>query len=127
MGSRRAIHIEGVAHGPGRPSGSKIGNIVVSAALSGRSIETGEVPEDPAEQIEELFKTMVRFLEAADATIEDVIRVDVFLTEPSYRDLLNVVWLKYFNDEESLPVRKATFGPLPGTVIAQMELMAVTD
>jgi enamine deaminase RidA (YjgF/YER057c/UK114 family) len=124
---RRAIHLTGIGHGPGRPAGSRIGNIVVSASLVGRNPESGEFSTDPAEQIKELFQTMVRFLEAADVTVDDVIRVNVTLSQPEYREFLNVEWAKYFSDEESLPTRKATIAALPAPIIAELELMAVAS
>jgi 2-iminobutanoate/2-iminopropanoate deaminase len=124
---RRAIHLAGIGHGPGRPAGSRIGNIVVSASLVGRDPESGEISSDPAEQIKQLFEMMVRFLAAADVTVDDVIRVNVTLSLPEYRELLNVEWAKYFNDEESLPTRKATIAALPGAIIAELELMAVAS
>jgi enamine deaminase RidA (YjgF/YER057c/UK114 family) len=124
---RRAIHLAGIGHGAGRPAGSRIGNIVVSASLVGRNPESGDFSSDPAEQIRELFETMVRFLEAANVTVDDVIRVNVTLSQPEYREFLNVEWAKYFNDEESLPTRKATIAALPGSIIAELELMAVAS
>ena len=70
---------------------------------------------------------MQRFLAAAGASVEDVIRGEVTLAKSEYRELLNVEWLKHFNGEESLPVRKAVFTSLPEPYIAQLELMAVTS
>jgi 2-iminobutanoate/2-iminopropanoate deaminase len=122
---RRAVHLAGVSHGPGRPAGSRIGNMVYSATLSGRDLATGELSGDPATQMATLFENMVSFLEAAGATIEDVIRVEFTLAAPEYRDTLNEEWLKYFHDEESLPTRKATIGSVPGGAIADFELIAV--
>lgn len=122
---RRAIHIPGIAHGPGRPAGSQIGNVIVSATLTGRNPE-GEMSSDPAEQMRELFLTMVRFLEAAGASVDNVIRVNVTVANSEHRDLMNVEWAKYFNDEESLPTRIATVAPLRGDLIAELDLMAVT-
>jgi 2-iminobutanoate/2-iminopropanoate deaminase len=124
---RRAIHLAGVSHGPGRPAGSRIGNLIYSATLSGRDPETGELPEDPAEQMRVLFETMVRFLDAAGATVDDVIRVNVTLADGKYRNELNAEWAKYFNDEESLPTRRATIEKLGGGAIADLELVAVTE
>jgi enamine deaminase RidA (YjgF/YER057c/UK114 family) len=124
---RRAIHIAGIAHGPGRPAGSRIANIVISANLIGRDPETGEVPAEPTAQMEALFQTMLRFLDAADVTVDDVIRVNVTVSQAEYRGLLNVEWAKYFNHEGSLPVRKTSIAPLSGNVIAELDLMAVAS
>jgi enamine deaminase RidA (YjgF/YER057c/UK114 family) len=112
-------------HGPGRPAGSQIGNIILSATLTGRD-EEGTLPEDPRAQIHELFRTMTRFLDAAGATIDEVIRVNLRLTEPALREFVNEEWAILFHDEESLPTRIATFGPVAGDAIAELDLMAVT-
>ena len=82
---------------------------------------------DPAEQMQELFLTMVRFLEAAGASVDDVIRVNVTVAKGEYREFMNVEWAKYFNDEESLPTRIATVAPLAGETVAVLNLMAVTS
>lgn len=125
MPARKAIHLRGVRHGPGRPAGSRIGNTVYSATLSGRDPDTGELASEPAAQMEGLFQTMERFLEAAGASLDDVIHVNVTLAAPEHREVLNEAWLRRFNDETSLPVRKATVAPLPEGTIAQLELIAI--
>ena len=71
-----------------RPAGSRIGNIVVSATLTGRNA-LGEMSTDPSEQMHELFLTMVRFLAAAGASVEDVTRVNVTVAKAEYRELMN--------------------------------------
>jgi 2-iminobutanoate/2-iminopropanoate deaminase len=125
--TRRSIQIPGVAHGPGRPAGSRIGNLIYSANLTGRDPETRELADLPADQIGQLFQTMVRFLHAAGATVDDVLKVDITVTDPSYRDFVNDEWSKLFTDEESLPARKVTISPLNGSLIAELEVIAVTS
>lgn len=122
---RRAIHIPGIGHGPRPPAGSQIGNIIVSVTTTGRNAD-GVMSADPTEQMRELFLTMVRFLEAAGARVDDVIRVNVTVAKAEYRQLMNIEWAQYFDDEESLPTRKATIAPLVGEMIAELDLMAVT-
>ena len=75
----------------------------------------------------DLFQMMLRFLEAAEVTVDDVIRVNITLSQAEHRELLNLEWAKYFNVEESLPTRKATIASLPGAIIAELELMAVAS
>jgi enamine deaminase RidA (YjgF/YER057c/UK114 family) len=70
---------------------------------------------------------MVRFLHAAGATVDDVLKVDITVTDPSYRDFVNDEWSKLFTDEESLPARKVTISPLNGSLIAELEVIAVTS
>ena len=121
---RRAVHIDGIVHGSKRPAGSRIGNIVVSATLSGRSAP-GMMPSDPAEQMHEPFLTMIRFLQAAGAGADDVIRVNMAVAKAEYRELLNAERATYFNDEENLRTRKAAIAATAGDEVAELDLMAV--
>jgi 2-iminobutanoate/2-iminopropanoate deaminase len=127
MSKRQAIHVPGITHGPGRPSGSRIGNIIYSAAISGRDPSTNELPADAAQQMAALFESVTRFVEAAGATVDDIIRVGVVLAGPQYRDALNIEWAKYFHDESSLPVRNVIMGDVPGGAIAYVEIVAVAS
>jgi 2-iminobutanoate/2-iminopropanoate deaminase len=127
VSKREAIHVAGITHGPGRPSGSRIGNIIYSAAISGRDPLTNELPSDPADQMRALFASLDRFVQAAGATMDDIIRVGVVLAGPQFRDALNVEWAKYFNDETSLPVRNVVMGDVPGGAIAYVEIVAVVQ
>jgi enamine deaminase RidA (YjgF/YER057c/UK114 family) len=99
--------------------------MIFSAGLKGKDPALNRASDDPSEQMAEVFRTMTRFLEAAGVTVEDVIRVDVTLSSKEYREHLNAEWAKYFNDEESLPVRKAKIEPLTGNFIAEIEVIAV--
>lgn len=127
MSKRQAIHVAGITHGPGRPSGSRIGNTIYSAAISGRDPSTNELPSDPSDQMQALFEGVVRFLDAAGATMDDVIRVGVVLAGPQHREALNIEWAKYFHDETTLPVRNVVMGEVPGGAIAHVEVIAITS
>jgi 2-iminobutanoate/2-iminopropanoate deaminase len=127
MSKRQAIHVPGITHGPGRPSGSRIGNMIYSAAISGRDPGTNELPSDPSEQMKALFESIARFLDVAGASMDDVIRVGLVLAGPEYREHLNVEWAKHFNDETSLPARNVVIGDVPGSAIAYAEIVAVAE
>ena len=55
--------------------GSKIGKMVYSSGISGRNAETGELPNDSAQQTEHLFQNIRTFMAVAGGTPDDIIRV----------------------------------------------------
>src|SRR5579875_1329660 len=112
MARRRSIEIEGVRHGAPIPMGARIDNIVYSSAIMGIDPATGALAEDPVRQVRLAFANLLAFLEAADVTAEDVVKMTVFLADMSLRDTVNEEWLKLFPNEASRPARHAIHSPL---------------
>jgi len=68
--------------------------------------ETMEVIEGGfAEQTEQVFKNLVSVCEAAGGTINDMVKVNIFMTDLSNFTTVNEVMSKYFN--EPYPARAA--------------------
>ena len=107
------------------PAACRVGNVIYSSALSGRDRETGKVPDDDAAQIGNVFINMKALVEAGGGTVEDIVKVQVFMEDRSKRDLVNTEWLAMFPDENSRPVRHTIAGALPSNYIIQMEFVAV--
>ena len=58
-----------------------------------------------------MFDLAAKILKAADAGLDDVIKVTVFLKPDLSRDELNSQWLRYFPDPHSRPVRHTLINP----------------
>lgn len=124
---RRSIEIEGAAHSAPIPMGCRIGNIVYSSGIMGADPATGKTAETGEQQVRFAFANVAKFLEAAGVTPDDVIRMTVLLADMSLREFVNEEWLKMFPDPESRPARHAVSQTLNGTMLVQLEVVAVAE
>lgn len=105
--------------------GSRVDNIVYSSGIMGTDPATGKVPDNGDEQVRFAFANLRKFLAAADVTPEDVVRVTVLLQDPGLRGTINEEWEKLFPDPESRPARHAMNIQLNGSMLVQLEAVAV--
>jgi 2-iminobutanoate/2-iminopropanoate deaminase len=119
---RQSFEVEGYSHGNNPiPAVARIGNLI-----SGIDLVTGKMPDSIAAQCANMFDLAAKILGAADARLDDVIKVTVFLKPDLSRDALNSQWLRYFPDPHSRPVRHTLINPyLPGAMLIQCEMTAV--
>jgi enamine deaminase RidA (YjgF/YER057c/UK114 family) len=125
---RQSFEIEGYKHG-GNPIAAvtRIGNLVLTGGISGIDIPSGVMPAALEDQCANMFGLAAKVLKAADARLEDVIKVTVFMRAGLNREALNHEWLKWFPDPHSRPVRHTLVNEhLAGGMLIQCELMAVT-
>ncbi len=126
MAERQSINLPGPAmHSQPFPAASRAGNMIYSSAISGKDPESGKVPDDAAAQIHNVFANMKALVGAGGGTVDDIVKVQVFMEDRSQRDLVNTEWVVMFPDEDSRPVRHTIAGPLPSNYIIQMEFIAV--
>lgn len=125
MSSRQSIEVEGLSHGANPiPFGSRVGPLVCSGGIMGSDPAVGKVPEDGAEQVRLVFQNLQSFMTAAGGTTEDIAKVEVLLADNSLRSAVNDEWVKMFPDEHSRPARHTTAGPLQGSMLIQLEVIA---
>jgi len=111
MARRQSIEIPGFSHANPIPGASRIGNLVMSSVISGRDPETGETPDDMAQQIVNIFAHIRSAIEAAGGTPEDIIKITFWVPDPvSGRAALNGEWEKMFPDAASRPARHTLAG-----------------
>ena len=126
MSDRKSIEVpELPLHDQPFPVATRIGNMVFSSAISGRSIETKQVPDEPAAQIANAFANLRTIVEAAGATPGDIAKVQVFIADRDMRPMVNHHWVEMFPDAASRPVRHTIAAPLPSNYIIQLEFIAV--
>ena len=58
-------------------------------------------------------------------TVADIAKLDVKLREMSHRPIVNKHWLAMFPDEHDRPARHTTQGDRPGSLVMQVEIVAV--
>ena len=125
MNRRKSIHIDGFCHKNPIPNASLIGNMLVTGVIMGRDTRSETIPDTIEAQCAIMFNHVRAIVEAAGATTDDIIKMNVWLQDPSDRTALNAEWTAMFPDPENRPARQAF--PLEGEslVMIQCDFMAV--
>lgn len=110
MADRKSIDIDGFVHGNPIPNASRIGNIVMSGVIYGKDSVTDKIGETMAEQCALVFRHMKAIVEAAGGGTENILKVNIYLKDPSNRAAVNDEWLKMFPDEHARPARHSHGG-----------------
>ena len=129
MTRRTSISVHGAKHTNPIPNACRIGNLVVSGAISGGDPKTGELPSTVDAQAANMFQNLRDIVEKSGASTDDIIKLTVFLKDPSDRKALNVEWLKMFPDAESRPARhtQQLMAAVNKDSLVQCDFMAVVD
>jgi enamine deaminase RidA (YjgF/YER057c/UK114 family) len=126
MMRRRSVEVGGIAHQSPIPNASRIGNIVVSGLIRG----TDPVTSRPAATLEEqcalMFLHMQGTVEAAGGTVEDIVKVSVWMKE-LVRAPVNAEWTRMFPDPASRPARQIMELAMEPGVLVQCDFMAVLE
>ena len=97
--------------------------VVYMAGVGPRDPKTGKVVEGTfAEQAELTLKNMVTILEAAGSSLEQVLRVIVYLGSRDDFPAFNEVWNRYFSSSEP-PSRAVLMQPFFGLEGMQVEVI----
>ena len=125
MSRRKSIHIDGFAHKNPIPNASVIGNMLVTGLIMGHDTRSDTVPDTIEEQCAILFRHIRDIVNAAGGTTDDIIKMNVWLKDPSDRSALNAEWTAMFPDPENRPARQASSLEGYSIVMMQCDFMAV--
>lgn len=85
----------------------RVGSVVYVSGQIGINPETGElVQEEKEEEIKQVFENISQILEAAGATVEEIVRVDTFLDDMNMAELVNEIYDVWIGDASVRPVRQ---------------------
>jgi enamine deaminase RidA (YjgF/YER057c/UK114 family) len=121
---RRSIYIDEFKHQNPIPNAARIGNIIVSGLLRGVDPVTHAYPPNLDQQCKFMFANVRRTVEAGGGTIDDIIKITVWMGEMQ-RQAVNVEWLKMFPDPETRPARQIMLTSMEPGVLVQCDFMAV--
>jgi 2-iminobutanoate/2-iminopropanoate deaminase len=124
---RQSVEIPGVHHTNPIPSASRIGPFLASGSIFGKDPERGGAfAETAEEQCAVMFANIRRLMEAAGGSTDDILKLEVWVKEASYRALVNQQWLTMFPDEHARPARHTfvTADVSPGALM-QCAVLAV--
>jgi 2-iminobutanoate/2-iminopropanoate deaminase len=129
LGKRRSIIVEGYGHGNQPiPAASRVGPLIMTGGVHGLDPATGEIPDDLSQQVRLMFENLERIMIAAEAGLDAIVRVTVYVKVPEARPLVNAEWLRAFPDEASRPARHTHVNEhLPLNMLVQCDATAFCD
>lgn len=101
--------------------------MVFSGAIHGVNSITHELPTEMGDQSANVFANMLAIIEAAGGSVEDIIKVEIYLRDSSDRNAVNEEWLRMFPDPESRPARHVRPLPPDSPSLVQCEFIAVVE
>lgn len=125
MTERRSVYIPGFQHQNPIPNATRIGDLLMSGVIVGFDPGTRNLPADLDHQLTNLFGHVRAIMQTAGGSVDDIIKINVWLKDPSDRGLLNKHWLEMFPDEGARPSRHTM--PLVGDskALVQCDVTAV--
>jgi 2-iminobutanoate/2-iminopropanoate deaminase len=121
----RSVDVPGLAHNAPIPVAARVGPLLCSSAIAGKDPATGQLPADAATQARLAFANMQRVLAAAGASLADVAKLSVTLSDNSSREAVNAEWLALFPDPADRPARHVVVHPLQHGMALQLEFIAL--
>jgi reactive intermediate/imine deaminase len=100
-----------------------IGDLIAVAGQVGVDPATGTTASDVASQVEQTLRNVAACLAANGAGMDDVIRVDVYLTDPQDFAAMNEVYARHFT--EPYPTRTTVYVGLPLGFKVEITVLAV--
>ncbi len=97
-------------------AGFRVGDFVFTSGNVGRDPETGNVPDTIEEQTKQVLENIKRVLNKAGASMNDVVKTTVFLSDMSDYAKMNQVYVTFF--DEPRPARSCV-----GAKLARPEFM----
>ncbi|MEM0078730.1 MAG: Rid family detoxifying hydrolase [Nitrososphaerota archaeon] len=105
----------------------KIGNMVFVSGQLGIDPSTGKLIKDDIElQMRRAFMNVASILEAAGSNLSKVVKVTVYLKDPSYFKTMNEVYVEFFRDYKPARTTVIASPPIDEAVI-EVDVIAYLD
>jgi len=127
--TRRSIEVEAFSHGAQPiPAACRVGNVIMTGGVYGLDPASAKIPDEVAEQARLMFANLKRILEAGGSSLDDVVKMTVYVRVPEARTAVNNEWLAAFPDAASRPARHIVQNDyLPANMLVQCDATAVVD
>jgi 2-iminobutanoate/2-iminopropanoate deaminase len=122
---RTSVYIDGFEHTNPIPAACRIDNIIYSSLIHGIDISPDGGPAMLEVQAELMFSRLREVVEAAGGTIDDVVKVTMWMRDRSDREVVNRFWLAMFPDASDRPARQTVNAQLDGDKLIQCDFVAV--
>ena len=109
------------------PMGARVGHTIYSSGIAGVDPATGRVAPDAPSQARWAFAHLRTLLQAGGASLDDVVRVTVYLKDPAAREPVNAEWIACFPDPHDRPARHILAYDLQHGMLLQLEVVAIVQ
>ena len=127
MSRRQTIYLKDFGHKNPIPTACRIGDTLMSGIVYGLDPQTGQVAETLDAQCRLMFAHVRAIVEAGGGTIDDIVKMTIWLKDRSQRDPVNREWEAMFPDPADRPARQAMSADLPGGMLVQCDFVAKID
>jgi 2-iminobutanoate/2-iminopropanoate deaminase len=125
MTRRKSIYVDGFGHKNPIPAAARIGNMVASGIIYGLDVATGKPATSLEEQARLMFHHLRAIVEEAGGSVDDILKLNLWMVDRSKREAVNAEWMKMFPDAASRPARQAMQGELGPGILVQCDFLAV--
>ncbi|MEM7303797.1 MAG: RidA family protein [Pseudomonadota bacterium] len=124
----RAIYCDRAAqHLNPVPNAAIHNGLLITSGILGKELDTGKYPADKDRQIKLAFDYLEAILSEAGATIQDVVKLDLYFADKADRELANPYWLRLYPDPSQRPARQAHQSILPDGCCIQLVATAMVQ
>jgi len=102
--------------------GHRAGDLIYTAGQVGIDPETGNLSDNFSDQLHQTLTNIKGILNVEEATMNDVIKTTVILSDVKFFSELNEIYKTYF--KEPYPARTTIGASLPGKVMVEIEAVA---
>ena len=126
MTKRKAIYLDAYGHSQPIPAACRLGDTLVSGIIHG--LEPGVQGGGALEaQAALMFQRIVQVLAAAGASTDDIVKLNIVMTDRALRTAINDHWIRMFPDEATRPVRQTVEAPLDNGKLLQCDFQAIVE
>ena len=127
MTRRKAIFVDHFSHKNPIPPASQIDNWIATGVVSGRDAERN-ISSDPLTQARAMFVNLEKILAAAGASMDDILKLNVWIASEAVRAHLNTAWVEAFPDEKTRPARQVMiYAHLTEGQLLQCDALAIVE
>lgn len=102
--------------------GFRAGNLIYTAGQVGIDPQSGELSENFSDQLNQTLKNVEGIVNAEGATMNDIIKTTVVLSDIKFFSELNEIYKTFF--KEPYPARTTIGASLPGRIMVEIEAVA---
>lgn len=124
----KSIHVDGYKPANPIPAASRVRNVIATGGIEGYDPKTFVRPKDVREQARLAFRNLRDRIEAGGGSVEDIVKMEIFMKGPEARDAINVEWLEMFPDPNSRPARHVIkYDGLQGDAVLSLLALAILE